>query len=189
MFKTGNAVILRGSSSAIHSNKAIVSVIHRALKQTSLPSESVQLIEDTTRDSAKQLFTLNEYLDVLIPRGGKQLIDTVVREASVPVLETGAGNCHIFIDETADKQMAFNIIINAKTQRPSVCNAIETIVLHENWAEQYGSELFSSLNEREWSYVVIIKQWRLILLSYLRQKKTGKLSFISHTSSESGFHC
>lgn len=146
--KTGNAVILRGSSSAIHSNKAIVSVIHRALKQTNLPSESVQLIEDTTRDSAKQLFTLNEYLDVLIPRGGKQLIDTVVREASVPVLETGAGNCHIFIDETADKQMAFNIIINAKTQRPSVCNAIETIILHENWAQQFGSELFSSLKER-----------------------------------------
>ncbi|RWS44949.1 glutamate-5-semialdehyde dehydrogenase [Bacillus mycoides] len=146
--KTGNAVILRGSSSAINSNKAIVAVIHRALKQTSLPQESVQLIEDTTRDSAKQLFTLNEYLDVLIPRGGKQLIDTVVREASVPVLETGAGNCHIFIDETADKQMAFNIIVNAKTQRPSVCNAIETIILHENWAQQFGSELFSSLKER-----------------------------------------
>ncbi len=91
---------------------------------------------------------MNDYLDVLIPRGGKQLIDTVVREASVPVLETGAGNCHIFIDETADKQMAFDIIINAKTQRPSVCNAIETIVLHENWAQQYGSELFSSLKER-----------------------------------------
>ena len=88
--KTGNAVILRGSSSAIHSNKAIVAVIHRALKQTSLPQESVQLIEDTTRDSAKQLFTMKDYLDVLIPRGGKQLIDTVVREASVPVLETGA---------------------------------------------------------------------------------------------------
>ena len=88
--KTGNTVILRGSSSAIHSNKAIVAVIHRALKQTSLPEESVQLIEDTTRDSAKQLFTMNDYLDVLIPRGGKQLIDTVVKEASVPVLETGA---------------------------------------------------------------------------------------------------
>ncbi|HDR7676721.1 glutamate-5-semialdehyde dehydrogenase [Bacillus wiedmannii] len=143
--KTGNAVILRGSSSAINSNKAIVAVIHRALKQTSLPPESVQLIEDTTRDSAKQLFTMNDYLDVLIPRGGKQLIDTVVREASVPVLETGAGNCHIFIDETADKQMAIDIIINAKTQRPSVCNAIETIVLHEKWAQQFGSELFSSL--------------------------------------------
>ncbi|MBG9465304.1 gamma-glutamyl phosphate reductase [Bacillus thuringiensis] len=146
--KTGNAVILRGSSSAIHSNKAIVAVIHRALKQTSLPQESVQLIEDTTRDSAKQLFTMKDYLDVLIPRGGKQLIDTVVREASVPVLETGAGNCHIFIDETADKQMALDIIINAKTQRPSVCNAIETIVLHEKWAEKYGSELFSSLKDR-----------------------------------------
>ncbi|KKZ93405.1 Gamma-glutamyl phosphate reductase [Bacillus wiedmannii] len=146
--KTGNAVILRGSSSAINSNKAIVAVIHRALKQTSLPEESVQLIEDTTRDSAKQLFTMNDYLDVLIPRGGKQLIDTVVREASVPVLETGAGNCHIFIDETADKQMAIDIIINAKTQRPSVCNAIETIVLHEKWAQQFGSELFSTLKEK-----------------------------------------
>ncbi|PEF40822.1 glutamate-5-semialdehyde dehydrogenase [Bacillus wiedmannii] len=146
--KTGNAVILRGSSSAINSNKAIVEVIHRALKQTSLPEESVQLIEDTTRDSVKQLFTMNDYLDVLIPRGGKQLIDTVVREASVPVLETGAGNCHIFIDETADKQMAIDIIINAKTQRPSVCNAIETIVLHEKWAHQFGSELFSTLKEK-----------------------------------------
>ncbi|KPU56410.1 glutamate-5-semialdehyde dehydrogenase [Bacillus wiedmannii] len=146
--KTGNTVILRGSSSAINSNKAIVAVIHRALKQTSLPPESVQLIEDTTRDSAKQLFTLNDYLDVLIPRGGKQLIDTVVREASVPVLETGAGNCHIFIDETANKQMAIDIIINAKTQRPSVCNAIETIILHEKWAQRFGSELFSSLKER-----------------------------------------
>lgn len=146
--KTGNAVILRGSSSATYSNKAIVAVIHRALKQTSLPPESVQLIEDNSRDSAKQLFTLNEYLDVLIPRGGKQLIDTVVREASVPVLETGAGNCHIFIDETADKQMAFDIIVNAKTQRPSVCNAIETIILHENWAQRFGNELFSFLKER-----------------------------------------
>ncbi|MGG0188373.1 glutamate-5-semialdehyde dehydrogenase [Bacillus rhizoplanae] len=146
--KTGNAVILRGSSSAAYSNKAIVAVIHRALKQTSLPPESVQLIEDNSRDSAKHLFTLNEYLDVLIPRGGKQLIDTVVREASVPVLETGAGNCHIFIDETADKQMAFDIIVNAKTQRPSVCNAIETIILHENWAHRFGTELFSFLKER-----------------------------------------
>ncbi|MEH7451267.1 glutamate-5-semialdehyde dehydrogenase [Gottfriedia acidiceleris] len=146
--KTGNAVILRGSSSATYSNKAIVAVIHRALKQTSLPPESVQLIEDTSRYSAKQLFTLNEYLDVLIPRGGKQLIDTVVREASVPVLETGAGNCHIFIDETADKQMAFDIIINAKTQRPSVCNAIETIILHEEWAHRFGTELFSYLKEK-----------------------------------------
>ena len=185
--KTGNAVILRGSSSAIHSNKAIVAVIHRALKQTSLPQESVQLIEDTTRDSAKQLFTMNDYLDVLIPRGGKQLIDTVVREASVPVLETGAGNCHIFIDETADKQMAFDIIINAKTQRPSVCNAIETIVLHENWAEQYGSELFSSLKERGVELRGDQKHWQWIHQLYLLQKKTGDRIFISHASSESSF--
>lgn len=175
--KTGNAVILRGSSSAIHSNKAIVAVIHRALKQTSLPEESVQLIEDTTRDSAKQLFTMNDYLDVLIPRGGKQLIDTVVREASVPVLETGAGNCHIFIDETADKQMAFDIIINAKTQRPSVCNAIETIVLHENWAQQYGSELFSSLKERGVELRGDQKHWQWIRQLYLLQKKTGGQNF------------
>ena len=181
--KTGNAVILRGSSSAIHSNKAIVAVIHRALKQTSLPEESVQLIEDTTRDSAKQLFTMNDYLDVLIPRGGKQLIDTVVREASVPVLETGAGNCHIFIDETADKQMAFDIIINAKTQRPSVCNAIETIVLHEKWAEQYGSELFSSLKARGVELRGDQKHWQLIHQLYLLQKKTGDRIFISHASS------
>lgn len=147
--KTGNAVILRGSSSAAYSNQAIVNVIHRALAKTSLPPDSVQLIEDTSRESAKQLFTLNEYLDVLIPRGGKQLIDTVIREASVPVIETGAGNCHVFVDETADKQMAFNIIVNAKTQRPSVCNAIETIVLHEAWATQYGQELFALLQEKD----------------------------------------
>ncbi|MFX3623168.1 MAG: glutamate-5-semialdehyde dehydrogenase [Ectobacillus sp.] len=146
--KTGNAVILRGSSSAFHSNKAIVDVTHRALAKTDIPADSVQLVEDTSRASAKQLFTLNEYLDVLIPRGGKALIDTVVREASVPVLETGAGNCHVFVDESADKQMAFDIIVNAKTQRPSVCNAIETILLHEAWAAQHGKELFMLLQEK-----------------------------------------
>ena len=102
--KTGNAVILRGSSSAIHSNKAIVKVIHEALQLTDIPVDSVQLIEDTGRETAKTLFTLNDYLDVLIPRGGKHLIDLVVRESTVPVLETGAGNCHIYIDETAQKK-------------------------------------------------------------------------------------
>ncbi|WP_416828811.1 glutamate-5-semialdehyde dehydrogenase [Ectobacillus polymachus] len=145
--KTGNAVILRGSSSAIHSNKAIVAVVRRALTNTALPEDSVQLIEDTSRNSAKELFTLHDYLDVLIPRGGKQLIDTVVREASVPVIETGAGNCHVYVDETADSEMATSIIINAKTQRPSVCNAIETIVLHEAWAATYGKALFTGLHK------------------------------------------
>ncbi|MCM3229624.1 glutamate-5-semialdehyde dehydrogenase [Bacillus altitudinis] len=143
--KTGNAVILRGSSSAIHSNKAIVKVIHEALQPTDIPVDSVQLIEDTGRETAKTLFTLNDYLDVLIPRGGKHLIDLVVRESTVPVLETGAGNCHIYIDETAQKEMAEQIVLNAKTQRPSVCNAIESIVIHETWAQEHGASLFEAL--------------------------------------------
>ncbi|MFV9831924.1 gamma-glutamyl-phosphate reductase [Bacillus subtilis] len=143
--KTGNAVVLRGSSSAIHSNKALVSVIHRALEQSELPIHAVQLIEDTSRETAKELFTLNDGLDVLIPRGGKKLIDLVVRESTVPVLETGAGNCHIFIDETAKPQMAEKVVVNAKTQRPSVCNAIESLLIHKAWARQHGKELLAQL--------------------------------------------
>lgn len=143
--KTGNAVVLRGSSSAIHSNKALVSVIHRALEQSALPIHAVQLIEDTSRETAKELFTLNDGLDVLIPRGGKKLIDLVVRESTVPVLETGAGNCHIFIDETAKPQMAEKVVVNAKTQRPSVCNAIESLLIHKAWARQHGRELLDQL--------------------------------------------
>ncbi|WP_439948813.1 glutamate-5-semialdehyde dehydrogenase [Bacillus subtilis] len=143
--KTGNAVVLRGSSSAIHSNKALVSVIHRALEQSALPIHAVQLIEDTSRETAKELFTLNDGLDVLIPRGGKKLIDLVVRESTVPVLETGAGNCHIFIDETAKPQMAEKVVVNAKTQRPSVCNAIESLLVHKAWARQHGKELLDQL--------------------------------------------
>lgn len=144
--KTGNAVILRGSSSARFSNIALVQSIHRALEKTDLPLTSIQLIEDTSHETANELFHLNEYLDVLIPRGGKNLIDTVVREASVPVLETGAGNCHIFIDETADAKMAEQIAINGKTQRPSVCNAIETILIHENWFNKNGEKLLKELD-------------------------------------------
>ncbi|MBU8613239.1 MULTISPECIES: glutamate-5-semialdehyde dehydrogenase [Bacillus] len=143
--KTGNAVVLRGSSSAIHSNKALVSVIHRALEQSALPIHAVQLIEDTSRETAKELFTLNDGLDVLIPRGGKKLIDLVVRESTVPVLETGAGNCHIFIDKTAKPQMAEKVVVNAKTQRPSVCNAIESLLIHKAWARQHGKELLDQL--------------------------------------------
>lgn len=146
--KTGNAVILRGSSSAYYSNKALVQTIHKALAKTSLPLDSVQLIEDTSRETAKELFTLNDYLDVLIPRGGKNLIDTVVRESTVPVLETGAGNCHVFIDETAQYEMAERIVVNGKTQRPSVCNAIETVLIHEKWFPQFGTELLQALTNR-----------------------------------------
>ncbi|MFD9626695.1 glutamate-5-semialdehyde dehydrogenase [Peribacillus muralis] len=145
--KTGNAVILRGSSSARHSNIALVSSIHKALEKTGIPVEAVQLIEDTSRETAKELFHLNEYLDVLIPRGGKNLIETVIKESTVPVLETGAGNCHIFIDETADIAMVERIVLNGKTQRPSVCNAIESLLIHESWFQGNGARLLSLLDE------------------------------------------
>jgi glutamate-5-semialdehyde dehydrogenase len=146
--KTGNAVILRGSSSARFSNKVLIQSIHTALGKSTLPIDAVQLIEDTSRETAKELFHLNEFLDVLIPRGGKNLIDTVVREASVPVLETGAGNCHIYIDQTAEEMMAEQITINGKTQRPSVCNAIETVLIQENWFGQHGEKLLKALDQQ-----------------------------------------
>ncbi|WP_368296721.1 glutamate-5-semialdehyde dehydrogenase [Cytobacillus firmus] len=144
--KTGNAVMLRGSSTAIHSNKAIVQVIHHALDKSDLPREAVQLIEDTSRETASAMFKLNDYLDVLIPRGGAKLIKTVVEHSTVPVLETGAGNCHIYIDESADKEMAVSIAVNAKTQRPSVCNACETILVHRDW--QGLTDLVNALMEK-----------------------------------------
>ncbi len=146
--KTNNAVLLRGSSSAIHSNTALVASIHRALEKTNLPVESVQLIEDTSRETAKELFRLNEYLDVLIPRGGARLIETVLKESTVPVIETGAGNCHAFIDRSAEKTMAEAIVLNAKLQRPSVCNAIESLLIDREWFALHGSELLEKLVEQ-----------------------------------------
>lgn len=143
--KTGNAVILRGSSSAIYSNIALVESIHRALEKSKLPVEAVQLIENTSRETAKELFQLDEYLDVLIPRGGEKLIETVVRESSVPVIKTGAGNCHVYIDASAQQKMAEEIVINAKVQRPSVCNAIETILMDETWFKRHGIGLLEKL--------------------------------------------
>jgi glutamate-5-semialdehyde dehydrogenase len=146
--KTGNAVLLRGSSSAKYSNMALISSIHKALENTEIPVEAIQLIEDTSRESAKELFHLNEYLDVLIPRGGKNLIETVIKESTVPVLETGSGNCHIFIDQTADVTMVEKIVLNGKTQRPSVCNAIEGLLIHEKWFEENGKLILEILDEK-----------------------------------------
>ncbi|CAH0187654.1 Gamma-glutamyl phosphate reductase [Peribacillus sp. Bi96] len=146
--KTGNAVLLRGSSSAKNSNMALVSSIHKALEKTEIPVDAVQLIEDTSRETAKELFHLNEYLDVLIPRGGKNLIETVIKESTVPVLETGAGNCHIFIDQTADITMVEKIVLNGKTQRPSVCNAIESLLIHGKWFEENGKRILEILDEK-----------------------------------------
>ncbi|MER2028973.1 MAG: glutamate-5-semialdehyde dehydrogenase [Solibacillus sp.] len=148
--KTGNAVLLRGSSSAKHSNIALVASIHRALNAVDYPKDSVLLIEDTSRETAKSLFTLTEYLDVLIPRGGKKLIDLVVRESTVPVLETGAGNCHIYLDEFANFEMAKSIVKNAKTQRLSVCNAAESLLIHQEFFQNHGTEFLHYLqNELE----------------------------------------
>ena len=146
--KTGNAVILRGSSSAKWSNIALVSSIQKALALTTLPIESVQLIEDTSHETANELFHLNQYLDVLIPRGGKGLIDKVVQESTVPVLETGAGNCHVFVDASADYDMAERIILNGKTQRPSVCNATESLLLQKDWFSTYGEQLLIALQQK-----------------------------------------
>lgn len=147
--KTGNAVILRGSSSAKHSNIAIIDSIHKGLSDSSIPVDSIQLVEDTSRESAKELFHLHDYIDVLIPRGGKQLIETVIREASVPVIETGAGNCHVYIDESADVEMAKKIVINGKVQRPSVCNSLETVLFHEGWFSRLGKELLETLQKED----------------------------------------
>ncbi|WP_066254951.1 glutamate-5-semialdehyde dehydrogenase [Neobacillus drentensis] len=144
--KAGNAVLLRGSSSAIHSNKALVHVMHEALAETAIPVDAVQLLEDTSRETASEMFKLNQYLDVLIPRGGAGLIQTVIQNATVPVLETGVGNCHVFIDETAKENMAIDIAINAKLHRPSVCNAAETVLIHKNWP--FADELLSSLHDQ-----------------------------------------
>jgi glutamate-5-semialdehyde dehydrogenase len=144
--KTGNAVLLRGSSSALHSNKALVHVMKEALRDSAIPADAIQLLEDTSRETAQQMFRLNGYLDVLIPRGGAGLIRSVIENATVPVLETGVGNCHIFIDESAQKQMAIDIVLNAKLQRPSVCNAVETVLIHQNWP--YISELIETLHAR-----------------------------------------
>lgn len=146
--KTGNAVILRGSSSALISNQTIVSILRQALSHTKVPVESIQLLEEGTREEVNQMLKLNEYLDVLIPRGGAGLIRSVVENATVPVLETGVGNCHIYIDETAPVEMATNIIINAKTQRPAVCNAAETLLVHENWAKEHLENLLQTLLDK-----------------------------------------
>lgn len=145
--KAGNAVLLRGSSSALHSNKALVSIMRKALESSPIPADAVQLLEDTSRETASEMFKLNDYLDVLIPRGGAGLIQSVIQNATVPVLETGVGNCHVFIDESADKQMAIDIVLNAKTQRPSVCNAIETVLLHKNWP--HTEDLLTALQTKE----------------------------------------
>lgn len=148
-FKTGNAVILKGGSDAMHSNKAIVASIQNALEREGLPRESLLLIEDTRREVTEQFMRMNGYVDVLIPRGGAGLIRTVVEKATVPVIETGTGNCHIYVDETADIAMAADIVMNAKTQRIGVCNACESLVVHEKVEKAFLPLLEQRLKEKQ----------------------------------------
>lgn len=145
--KTGNAVILRGGKEAINSNKCLADVMREAVKASGLPEDIIQLVEDTSRESAAELMKLNKYLDVLIPRGGAGLINAVVNQATVPVIETGTGNCHVFVDESADIKMAADIVNNAKTQRPSVCNAIESLLVHKNIAQTALPAIKEKLDE------------------------------------------
>ncbi|MBB6449408.1 glutamate-5-semialdehyde dehydrogenase [Geomicrobium halophilum] len=143
--KAGNAVLLRGSSSAVHSNKALVSAMRSGLKSCGLPETALQLVNPESRDTVKELGQMRGLVDVIIPRGGAHLIQTVIAQSTVPVIETGVGNCHLYIEETAQKDMAIDIAVDAKTDRPSVCNAVETILVEKKWAEIYGEELIEAL--------------------------------------------
>lgn len=146
--KSGNAVILRGGKEAINSNICLINVMRDAVASVGLPKDVIQLVEDTSREISKELMTCNEYLDVLIPRGGAGLIKAVMENATVPVIETGVGNCHIFIDDTADLEMGVNITFNGKTQRPSVCNALETMLVCESVAEKFLPMVKAKLDEK-----------------------------------------
>lgn len=146
-FKTGNAIILRGGRDAIHSNTALVSVIRKVLATSGINADVVQLVEDTSHTVAEELMQAVDYVDVLIPRGGARLIQTVKEKSKVPIIETGVGNCHIYVDDSADLDMAINIVINAKTQRPSVCNSAESLVVHVKIAEQFLPKLEEEISK------------------------------------------
>ena len=148
-FKAGNAVILKGGSDAIFSNLAIEKSLHRALAQCNIPETSVQLIPSTDRAVTQEMMRLNEFIDVLIPRGGAGLIKMVVENSTVPVIETGTGNCHIYVDADADFDMAIRIILNAKTQRVGVCNACESLVIHESICDSFLPKLYQALREKD----------------------------------------
>ncbi len=147
--KSGNAVILRGGKEAIHSNQMIAQIMRDAVKKAGLPENVIQLVGDTSRDSANELMQMNQYVDVLIPRGGAGLIQAVVKNATVPVIETGVGNCHIYVDWEADIEKAVEIVFNAKTNRVSVCNAAESLLIHKDIAEKVLGKIKERLDEKQ----------------------------------------
>lgn len=147
-FKTGNAVILKGGSDAIHSNQAIVESIRKVLARNEVTEDAIALIQDTSRETASEFMKLNQYVDVLIPRGGKGLIQAVVNNSTIPVIETGTGNCHIYVDDSADLYMAADIVMNAKTQRVGVCNACESLLVHEQVKDVFLPVLAERLRQK-----------------------------------------
>lgn len=147
-FKTGNVVILKGGSDALHSNEAIVNCIRETLNEQGVTEDAIQLISDTSRETAAEFMKMNQYVDVLIPRGGRGLIKAVVEQSTIPVIETGTGNCHIYVDETADLQMAADIVINAKTQRVGVCNACESLLVNRKVKDAFLPVLAERLKEK-----------------------------------------
>ncbi len=148
-FKTSNAVILKGGSDALKSNIAIVKIIREALTTSDITEDAIQLVEDTSRETAKELMRLNKYINLLIPRGGAGLIKTVVENSTIPVIETGTGNCHVYVDESADFDMALRIIHNAKTQRLGVCNACESLVVHSSIMDAFLPLLYNMLTDNQ----------------------------------------
>ena len=147
-FKTGNVVILKGGSDAIHSNEAIVNCIRETLNEQGVTEDAIQLISDTSRETAAEFMKMNQYVDVLIPRGGRGLIKAVVEQSTIPVIETGTGNCHIYVDESADLQMAADIVMNAKTQRVGVCNACESLVVHRAVRDKFLPKMAEALKTK-----------------------------------------
>ena len=147
--KAGNCVILRGGKEAFSSNVCLTDIMRDAVQTAGLPADIIQLVPDTSRESSNQLMKLSQYLDVLIPRGGAGLIAAVAENATVPVIRTGVGNCHVFVDATADLEMAVNIIDNGKTQRPSVCNAVETVLIHKDVAAEFLPKMKAKLDEHQ----------------------------------------
>lgn len=146
--KSGNAVILRGGSEAIETNKALVNSLKKALRASSLPEDAISIIEDTSRETVNKMMKLNEYIDVLIPRGGAGLIKAAVENSTIPVIKTGTGNCHIYVDSYADLDMAERIIVNAKTSRPGVCNAAEKLLVHQDVAKNFVPRIVKALRDR-----------------------------------------
>lgn len=147
--KAGSATILRGGKEAFNSNTTIVNIFRDALEKIGMPKDCVQMVEDTSRETATEMMRLNGYIDLLIPRGGAGLIKSVVMNSTVPVIETGIGNCHVYVDETADLEKAVRIVLNAKTQRPGVCNSCESLLVHENIAEKFIPMIIKELKEKK----------------------------------------